>query len=67
LGDSSTGLPRSFSKIQKGRRVAIDKELLDLSGWQIGDQVMVEYYKGKFIIENLSRTIKPLPERLMTK
>lgn len=58
------GLPRAFSKIQKLRRVPIQKELMDLLGWEEGDNVMVEAYKGRIIIENLDRTIKPPKERL---
>ena len=57
-------LPRSYGKIQKGRRIAIDKDLMEMLGWKIDDQVMSEAYQGKLIVENLDRTIKPLKERL---
>ena len=57
-------LPRSFSKIQKGRRIAIPEDLMTLIQWEIGDRILVESYKGKLIVENLSKTIKPLEERI---
>ena len=57
-------LPRSYGKIQKGRRIAIDKGLMKMLGWEIDDQVLKEVYRGKLIIENLSKTIKPLEERI---
>ena len=57
-------LPRSFSKIQKGRRIAIPEDLMKLIKWEIGDRILIEAYQGKLIVENLSKTIKPLKERL---
>lgn len=57
-------IPRQFGKIQKGRRIAVPETLMNLLGWEMGDQVLVEAYRGKLIVENLSRSIKPLPERL---
>ena len=57
-------LPRAYGKIQKGRRIAIPDSLMNQLGWEVEDQVLVEAYKGKLIVENLSRTIKPLEERL---
>ena len=60
----SNDLPRAFGKIQKGRRIAISVSLMNQLGWKEEDHVLVEAYKGKLIVENLSRTIKPLKERL---
>ena len=57
-------LPRTYSKIQRQRRIAIPKRLMEMLGWKIDDQVMVEVYKGKLIVENLSMTIRPLEERI---
>ena len=57
-------LPREYGKIQKGRRIAISDDLLKMLGWEIDDQVLKEVYRGKLIIENLSKTIKPLEERI---
>ena len=56
--------PRAYGKIQKGRRIAIPQDLLKLLGWEIDDKVLVEVYKGKLIVENLSKIISPLEERL---
>lgn len=58
------GLPRAFGKIQKLRRIAIPQHLLDLLGWKVSDQIMIEAYKGKLVIENLDNTIKPPEKRL---
>lgn len=57
-------LKRAYGKIQALRRVAIPPQLMEALGWKIGDEVLIEAYKGKLIIENLSRTIKPLADRL---
>ena len=57
-------LPRAYGKIQKGRRIAITQPLMDQLGWEIDDQIMAEAYKGKLIVENLSKIISPLEERL---
>ena len=57
-------LPRAYGKIQKGRRIAVPQDLLKMLGWEIDDQVVVEVYRGKLIVENLSKTIKPIEERI---
>ena len=57
-------LPRAYGKIQKGRRIAIPKDLLKMLGWEIDDQVVVEVYRGKLIVENLTKTLKPLEESM---
>ena len=57
-------LPRTYSKIQQQRRIAIPKHLMETLGWEIDDQLIVEAYQGKIIVENLSKTIKPIEERI---
>ena len=57
-------IPRAFGSIQTGRRIALPASLMKLMDWEVGDQVLVEAYQGKLIVENLSRSIKPLKERL---
>jgi len=57
-------LPRVYGKIHQERRIAIPKHILELLGWKIGDQIIVEAYQGKLIVENLSKTIKPIEERI---
>ena len=57
-------LPRAYGKIQKGRRIAVPQDLLKMLGWEIDDQVVVEVYRGKLIVENLTKTLKPLEERI---
>jgi len=37
---------------------------MEMLGWEIDDQIMVEAYHGKLIVENLSKTIKPIEERI---
>lgn len=61
MGDD---FPRIFGKIQKKGRIAITSSLLKRLGWEIGDQVLIEAYQGKLIVENLKRSIRPLKERL---
>ena len=57
-------LPRAYGKIQKGRRIAVPQDLLKMLGWEIDDQVVVEAYRGKLIVENLTKNLKPLEERI---
>ena len=57
-------LPRAYGKIQKGRRIAVPQDLLKMLGWEIDDQVVVEVYRGKLIVENLTKILKPLEERI---
>lgn len=57
-------LSRAYGKIQKGRRIAITKPLMEQLGWEIDDQIMAEAYKGKLIVENLTKNLKPLEERI---
>lgn len=58
------GFPREFAKIQRGRRIAIPLEMMKTLGWDELDQVLLEAYQGKLVIENISKQVKPLPERL---
>jgi len=55
---------REFGIIQKGRRVALSKEMLEYLGWSVGDQVILEEYKGKIVVEPLSKVVRPLEERV---
>ena len=57
-------LPRIYRKIQKGNRIAISEEILQQLGWEIDDQIVIEAYQGKLIVEKLDRVLKPLKERL---
>ena len=57
-------LPRAYGKIQKGRRIAITQPLMDQLGWEIDDQIVAEAYRGKLIVENLTKTTRPLEERI---
>lgn len=58
------GLPREIRRIHKNREITIPDNLLTILGWETGDQVMIEAYRGKLIIDNLTRVVKPLPDRL---
>jgi len=57
-------LPRAYGRIQKQRRIAVPKDLMEILGWKIEDQVLVEVYKGKLIVENISKSLRPLEERI---
>ena len=57
-------LLRVHSKIQKERRIVISEDQMEELGWEIHDQILTEAYRGKLIVENLSKTIKPIEERL---
>ena len=64
MDSSDKMLPRAFGKIQVGRRIAIPEYLLNRLGWEIGDQIIVEDYKGFLLVENVSRKTKPISERI---
>jgi len=32
--------------------------------WEIGDQVIIDIYNGKVMIDSVKRTVKPIKERL---
>lgn len=57
-------LSRAYGRIQRQRRIAIPKHIMEMLGWEIDDQVLVEVYQGKLIVENLTKTTKPITERL---
>ena len=63
LGDKAIDFPRMFGKIQTGRRIAISESIMKQLGWETGDQILIEAYCGKLIVENLSQIIKPATER----
>ncbi len=59
---------RDWSKNQLGARSRINighyvKEL----GWEVGDQLLLEVYRGCLLVENLSKGLLPAKERLMKK
>ena len=56
--------PRAPPHIQSGGRFSVPKKLMDKLEWQVKDMLLIEEYKGKLVVENLSRSIKPLKERL---
>lgn len=56
-------LPRTFVTIQKLRRIAIPKHLMDLMGWKVGGEVLIEAYRGKLIVSTTSDSLKPAEER----
>ena len=58
------GFDRTFSKIQKLRRVVIPKTLMDKLGLKVEDQIIIEDYNGKIMISPVNTTIKPIKERL---
>ena len=64
VGDKINEPIRDFTTFQKGSRIGIKKDLKARLGWEEGDVLLIEDYKGKLIVENLSRSIKPLKERL---
>ena len=57
-------LPREYLKIQENGRISIPLRFREFLGWQDGDQIMVEVYKGRILIENLKEREKPAQERL---
>ena len=59
-----TALPVAMQRIQKLRRISIPEDMMKALGWQIGDQVIIDSYKGKLLISPLKTTIKPIAERL---
>ena len=47
-------------KLISNRRINIPKEL----GWDEGDQLLLETYKGRLFVENLSKGLLPMGDRL---
>ena len=58
------GLDRTFSKIQKLRRVVIPKDMMMKLGWEVDDQIIIEPYMGKILISPVKTLIKPIQERI---
>ena len=55
---------RDFSTLQKGRRIQLKVEFMEKLGWEEGDQLLLETYKGRLFAENLSKGLLPIGERL---
>jgi len=62
--DISKAVFREFTTIQKGRRIQLKREWMDALGWKEKDQLLIEEYKGRLIIENLSKGRISIVERL---
>jgi len=59
-----SGLQVTFQRIQKLRRIAIPEYMMKKLNWEIGDQVIIDIYNGKVMIDSVKRTVKPIKERL---
>ena len=57
-------LPVTFQRIQKLRRIAIPGYMMKKLNWEIGDQVIIDVYNGKILIDSVKHTVKPIKERL---
>jgi len=55
---------RDFSTLQKGRRIQLKTEFMEQLEWDEGDQLLLETYKGRLFVENLSKGLLPMEERL---
>ena len=55
---------RDFATFQKGRRIQLKVEFMEKLGWEEGDQLLLETYKGRLFAENLSKDLLPMEERL---
>ncbi len=55
---------RDFVTLQKGRRIQLKPEFMEKLGWEEGDQLLLETYKGRLFAENLSKGLLPMEERL---
>lgn len=54
---------REFSHIHSGFRIVIPRRMREALGWRLGDQVLLEAYKGRLVVENLS-SVRPIGERI---
>jgi len=56
---------RDWSRSQLGalHRINIGKYVEEL-GWDVGDQLLLEVYRGCLLVENLSKGLLPAKERL---
>ena len=55
---------RDFVTLQRGRRIQLKQDFMDKLKWEEGDQLLLETYKGRLFIENLSKGLLPLGERM---
>ncbi len=55
---------RDFSILQKLHRIGLKKAFVKELGWEEGDQLILEVYKGRLIVENISKGRKTIAERL---
>lgn len=55
---------RDFVTLQKSRRIQLKPEFAKKLGWDEGDQLLLETYKGRLFIENLSKGLLPLEQRM---
>ena len=55
---------RDFSALQKLHRIGLKKAFVKELGWEVGDQLLLEVYKGRLLVENLSKGLLPAKERL---
>ena len=54
LEPEKLGSLRAFGIIQDSGRISIPKPWREDMKWEDGDQIMIERYKGKILIENLT-------------
>jgi len=55
---------RDFVTLQKSRRIQLKQDFMDKLKWDEGDQLLLETYKGRLFIENLTKGLLPLGERM---
>ena len=55
---------RDFVTLQRGRRIQLKPEFMEKLEWEEGDQLVLETYKGRLFVENLSKGLLPLGERM---
>jgi len=55
---------RDFTTLQKSRRIQLKPALAKQLGWNEGDQLLIEDYKGRLIIENLTKGLIPIKKRI---
>jgi len=55
---------RDFVTLQRGRRIQLKQDFMDKLKWEEGDQLLLETYKGRLFVENLSKGLLPLGERM---
>ena len=55
---------RDFTTLQKAFRIALNKDFREELKWEEGDNLLIEVYKGRLLVENLTRGLLPAGERL---